>query len=785
MSFSSYASRSSILAKMAAAWPFWLAAILLAAGQALYLGLSMVSLDQFETGAVRLLKVSALERQVGRLTTVAALGLAPASYTGLGDEVRRLSDRSGAPIAAIVDPRGNVVSGLGLSGAGFSGRLALPLGPFPEGEPLDFESGSLRWLASPVYAPDGHLWGLACVSSGDTSVGDRAMGLAASAVGGFGLAVLIVSAGLTGLAMVWGVRRHAKGDFSKLGLYIVILAPFLLGQAVFTLNSFPDLTLRYLELSRSIASQVLRNLAADLDRISSSGVDLAKVASLPPHLANLHRSLPEAEALLIEAGGLSLSSPPSAARPPEPLIVSVNLSKGGQVHAWLNAKALRAARIDLALDNLFLTLVTVLLLIEMARVLAGDLALRLKEAPPGDSQGFSRSLPAGPVFRFERLRLVIFIAVMCVDFPLAFIPLKMASITKIGSAIPREVLLGLPVAMMSLMTGAGMLISGRLGTGRRVASLVTIGLFVAALGAFLSALSASPLLFVLALGLSGLGYGLMNLPFNLIAATSLGSDHHGEAFSDIAASFFAGGTCGCLIGGLLADRFGYDVVFGVGAAVFALLAAFWRVLSPIPPSLAASFPERRKGSGLIKGLLVFLSRRRPLALILLSLFPVCAAMVGLLNYFLPLRLMELGYGPSMAGRLNFLMSMIIIVLAPKLGRAMDRSGRVTPWLVGAGLAAALSSVSYLAWSSLWGPILAMAFLGLSQAVTESGHSAAFMRLPESAELGSNNALGLASAFSRASQTAGPVLLGGALGLWGLGGLAVFGGAIAFMSLAYG
>jgi MFS family permease len=776
------APKASLLKRLFLAWPFWLAALLLAAGQAVFLGLSLVSLDKFEAESARLVEDSVLETQVDRLAIVATLGVAPAAYLGLPEEARRVAARSGADLAAIVDPEGLVLASYGV---GAPDRLSAP--PATPGQTASIEGGNRKWRARPVFDPDGRLWGQIVVSVKEKNLGDKAFRLAETAVGGAGLLALLISAALTGLALAIGVRLNASGKLSRLRLYALILTPFLLGQAVFSVNSFPDLANRRLELARERAGQVIGNLAMDLDRVAAKGVDLAKIADLESHLKRLLNSAPEAAAFFVSAKGLLISSPPSATPPEASLIVSTRLSAGGLVEAWLSPSALMAAKIDLGLDCLFLTLVTALALIEMARVLTGDLAARLKMASQKTGPPLEGSFPLPskePAFRLERLRLTIFFAIMAVDLPLAFAPLKMAALTKAGSFVSREVLLGLPVALAAFLTGAGLLLSGRLATGKWVLRLATIGLVIAAFGSFLSALSKTPLAFVGAAGLTGFGYGLLNLPFNIIAASSLGPERRGEAFSDITASFFAGGTCGCLIGGLLADRFGFDFVFGLAAAIFLAMALSWRWLSPVPASLIAAFPAK-SGGGLAHGLWVFLTRKRPLGLILLSVFPICAATVALVNYYLPLRLFDLGFGPAMAGRLNFLMSILIVVLAPKFGRAMDKSGKTALFLMVAGLFAALSSLSYLAIPTLLGAILAAIFIGLAQSVTESGHSAALMGLPESEKIGANNALGLASAFNRASQATGPVLLGGALGALGLFGLAAFGGAIAVLSLGYG
>jgi MFS family permease len=765
--------------KILSSWAFWLAVALLVASQSLYLGLSLLALQKFESDSKRLQDHAVVETLSRRLSSVTGLGVPLGAYRGLNSELERAADRSSAELLVVAAPNGQVL-------AGFSSDLVLNL---PESEISSehifaFSSNDRNWEAKPVFALDGSLAALICWSAAELDLGSRAMSLARTSEGRNALLALILSTALTSLSLGLAIYFRVRGRLSKRELFALILTPFLLGQAAFSLWSLSALYDLQLAQSRHMATNLARNLALDLDRIIAHGLEPEQISNLRHHLDNLLRELPLVSSLTIQRDAFKIEHPPANAWETseatdsseiDKLMVIHNLAAGGQVMAFLSPLRLRSAKVELLLDNLTLTLVSTLVLLELIRLLPGAMA------GPAVTKTESKPL-TGLAPGSERLRPLIFVCLVAMDMPLSFIPLKMAAYDPAWGNIPLAVLLGLPISMEALLAGVGMVLGGRLADtkgGSRM--LMAAGIALAALGSVVSFFSRGPVSFVFSRGMVGLGYGTFNIAAHFLAADCSSPQRRGEIMGDMSAGFFSGGLCGCLIGGLLADRFGFDPVFFLAAIILGLSAV---ASAPLMARMASALPPASTHH-VSWGLKAFFKGRQVKALLFLSVLPSAAAMVGLLNYLLPLHLSSLGHGPAMISRLNVMLSLIIVVLAPINGKALDRHPRPGLWLCAGGLLAALAGPPFLLWPTLVGAVFGLALLGLSNSINEPVQQAYLLSLPQAAAVGDHQALSLFSGFNRLAQTCGPLIVGAAWGGWGLSGLAAISGVAALAGLAMG
>jgi predicted MFS family arabinose efflux permease len=644
--------------------------------------------------------------------------------------------------------------------------------------------------------------------------------------------------------------------------YARILAAFLLGQGLFSIWSISALFDYHLRISRSMAFQLAEGLAMDLNRIDGRGVGIGEVANLKPHLESLLKRMPQVATLTIRRGELAITGDLTGQPAPDPagradlanpadpderadpdewagdnLTVSVPFHGGGQVEATLSAAEISSARLDLVLDNVFLTMVSCLGLLELLSYLVGRLrrktaltvtgdtdlpespeASGLSEAPelakaqvptvtpgqaegqkpgegPDPDQGCPPCSTEGPAFQgLGIIRPLVFMALLSLDLALGFIPLAMGALTPAtGTILPRGIMLGLSVSVQLAAGSLAMLLGGRLVNKLGgLSPVICGGLLMSGLGALGGAFSWNPWLYLASMAFFGAGYGVIYLVSHLQANQATTPNCLGEAMGEVAAGTFSGSLVGCLVGGMLADRFGYAPVFILSASLFFALAILWPLLVPSPkpagpvsagaspagPDLAEGEAKRASGAW------AFLGRRRVVALFLFSVFPIGMSTIGVFNFFVPVHLSGLGYGPAMVGRLNILMSMMVILLGPALGRVTDRSRRPHAWLAAAGLLGALSIPSYLIWPNLAGTVLGVALVGLALALTEGGHPSYVLALRETKLVGPDQAMGFYSSFSRMGRMAGPILVGAALGGWGFSGLMVLGVGVGIVSALF-
>ncbi|MDR2368501.1 MAG: MFS transporter [Deltaproteobacteria bacterium] len=815
--------------------------------------MSLSSFKKFQDDSERRLEQDIFKRMAQRLSTVIDLGIPLGAYQGLRDEVETLAASARAVYVVVVDPNGKVLAGQRPEEAL---SLWLPLGVMESKEEFTFRDFGLLWVGWPIQGSDGKIEGFICQSLA-ADLGDHSLELAQRAVSPWTLLTLLLSILLTGGALVTGARKYARGRIGIKNFYVRIVASFLVGQALFSAWSMSSLFDYHLNLSRTMAGQLLNEFAQDLDNVTSKGLKLSQIADLKRYMESLLPNLPVIESLSVKDGDFELhtSGAPDPNKVPEDMKVSEIFSRGNSVSAILSDEAIKSVRIDLTLDNLFLTLVSCLFLFELIGLLIADLR-KMATSEIEFAKKPDVILAKEPPQGLGPLRPLTFVALLAMDLSLSFIPLAMAAMNPSGTLVPVAVLLGLPVSIQMAMTGVAMVFGGRLAHRlKKIRPLMVGGFVLAALGSLGGALAWEPWLFTVSMGIVGLGYGTFNLAAHLYATEKSPPGQSGEAMGELAAGMFSGSLCGCLIGGMLADRFGYAPVFSLAMVIFLLMAVVWPImltpsdkaqekasakkpgeLDPLDeareaeaigpadpareagttgpadpareagatgPADAATVPaEAQKPKGLLsrhgddgalkekKGkkdggsVRSFLTNRGVLNLFFLSVLPTSVALIGLFNYFLPVHLASMGYGPAMVSRLNVLMSLTIILLGPKFGRDVDKSSRQPAWLFVAGILAALAIPTYLVWPTLAGVVLGVGLLSLSTCVTESGHAAYLLNLKATKGVGADQALGLYSGFSRASRMFGPVILGATYGGWGLPGLILLGAMVAAASLAF-
>jgi MFS family permease len=805
-------------------WAFWAAIALTAASQAIYLGLSVSSLQKLDADSERRHKDLIVDRLGRRLEFVADLDVPLELYARLEHETRQAAGRSRSDFFAVFAPDGRV-----MAGHAPQARLNQPTGlaQLERGQFLPFRSSELDWRGRPVFDRQDRLAGLI----GRTAAADsKSWRLALASAGPGWTTAIALSSLLTlllvGLALNLGARRLLAGPMRQLRLYGLILGPFLVGQLLFSFFSISALFEHHLGQSRALAIQLAAELAVDIDRIMGQGARLEQLGGLADHLDSLRRERPLIEALSVRVGGLEIKSPAELPETSPELKVGLPLESGGQVQAWLSPAAVQSARLDLTLDNLSLTLVASLTLLEFFSLLTSGFKSSCQgQAPPanpsaagpastdgpgnpdgpaspdgpgspaGPASTDGPGCPAGPVSPdrvrgaaglttngVKFLRPMLFAALVGSDLSMSFVPLKMDALTSADTLLPREALLGLPIALEMGLASLSMFFGGRL--ARRFGGakqLFTWGLAVMGLGSMLSGWAAWPAVFTAGRGLAGLGYGAVFMAAHFLASDATSPERRGEAMGDLAAGLYCGSLCGCLIGGLLADLYGFDMVLWAGAAIFGLLTVASALLLPAPTAASPeSQPNARPGA-----LGVFLRSRRVWAFGLLGVLPTGAALVGFLCFFLPLRLDFLGYGPAMVSRLNVLTLLTIVFLGPLCGRLADRSPRRVRWVVAASALSGLTACSLAVWPTLLGAMAAMALLGLSTAIAAGSHPSYLLNLKESESLGSRAVLSLYSTMNRVSRTLGPLATGTAWGLWGPTGLVGMGVAAIVAGLAMG
>ncbi|KQV87765.1 hypothetical protein ASD15_27280 [Massilia sp. Root351] len=284
---------------------------------------------------------------------------------------------------------------------------------------------------------------------------------------------------------------------------------------------------------------------------------------------------------------------------------------------------------------------------------------------------------------------------------------------------------------------------------------------------------------VSARAVTGMGYAIMFMACQGYVFDHTDSSNRGKGMALFVGAIMVAEICAPAVGGILADRVGYRMVFLLGAAVALLAAAIAAAvlskgaadgqagapssLQPAAPSdgLAAGQPAALN-AGRGAPLLARLARnKRFLALSILSGVPAKFLYSGFLIFLVPVLLSGLGLSKSEIGRYTMLYGLSSLALAPLFAHLADRYNAYTPLVAAGGLLTGLGMLP-VAWGASGGLVmLGIGALGVGQSMSISAQLVLVARVTrkEAQDAGTGPIVGLFRLLERLGAAAGPVVTG--------------------------
>ena len=366
-----------------------------------------------------------------------------------------------------------------------------------------------------------------------------------------------------------------------------------------------------------------------------------------------------------------------------------------------------------------------------------------------------------------------------------------------ASMLPAGLLASLPITAFLLGVALSMPLAGRWSdrAGRR-SSYIAGALLVAAGLAATGLIPVYPAL-VGARAATGVGYALMFMSCQGYVFDNTDSSNRAKGMALFVGSIMVAEICSPAVGGILADRIGYQLVFIFGAAV-ALIAALLasavldnrraqasasdargQATNALPASdaTAASPPLPRSTT-----ILRLAHNRRFLALSILSGIPAKFLYSGFLIFLVPLLLTSLDCTKSEIGRYTMLYGLSCLILGPLFARVADRYNAYGALVAAGGLLTGAGMLPILRGASADLVMLGVAALGIGQAMSISAQLVLVARVTqvEARDLGTGPIVGMFRLLERLGAAAGPIATGAlvaqfgpqqamaALGAFGLG-----------------
>lgn len=502
-------------------------------------------------------------------------------------------------------------------------------------------------------------------------------------------------------------------------------------------DSYTDMAYKSRDFIQTI---VTRNM----EDIYAKGLSPDNITGLDEYLSSITESLPQ-------IAGISMA-------PLEP---------GSQVSAHQVRVAVSDDYVRQQIHKVLLDMLTVLVISVFFMTELALLAVFVSMAG-GPTRAVRRGLraDAGPVLTgHASIRSLIFFVNLGACMSLTFVPIVMQALYQPVLGLPRDVVLGLPLSAEMLGGILAIFIAGRAIHKRGWRLIFYLGILLLAAGNLLAGLSTDGLVFITARAIAGLGLGHILMAIRSLVVSL---PEPNAAIAEFSAGSIAGLSCGLVVGGMLADRIGYWLVFYVAAA-----------LVIIPVILVRRFltgleiRERKRAPAGIK-FVRFMTDRKAL-LFLTCLFLPYFISGAFLDYYFPLFASAHGLSQSDISRGFLLNGLFIIYLGPVLtGYASEKLGSVKAMILSMAIVIG-ALITFMVFGTVPAALAAIALLGIAESFGVSLQTTYFLNLPGIRDLTINQGIAWFSGLVNAGRMAGPMIYGLALALgtrMGIGAIAL-------------
>lgn len=387
------------------------------------------------------------------------------------------------------------------------------------------------------------------------------------------------------------------------------------------------------------------------------------------------------------------------------------------------------------------------------RAAASPLLEGLRQRYQFAEDGLSR--PAGEQ-RLIGVRILTVLFMSAEMLSRSFLPIYAGSLSDHGLNLPDGLRSSLPITAFLLAIAIAMPYAGRWSDqiGRR-RSYITGALFVAT-GLAVSGLVPEYLMLIVARAVTGLGYAMMFMSCQGLVIDHTSLRDRGKGFAMVVSAIAIAQICAPPIGGILADRIGYALVFiaGMGVALVAAAVAS-RLLDNHRPHAPEARPAARLRLSMLSG------NHRFWTLALLSGVPAQLIYTGFLSFLVPTLLSGMGSTQSEIGRDSMVYGLIVVALVPLFAWCCER---FETYALAVGLGGMLTGLGLL--SLQWNPspqavVIGIAALALGHSMSISAQLVLVTRATreEALEVGSGPVLGVFRLMERLGAAAGPVAAG--------------------------
>lgn len=383
---------------------------------------------------------------------------------------------------------------------------------------------------------------------------------------------------------------------------------------------------------------------------------------------------------------------------------------------------------------------------------------------------FHAQRPAEMVLRgLVDVRTPLFIFVFAEELSRSFMPLYVRDLYVPIPGLSLGVVIGLPITVYMVFVAVfspwGGQLTDRLGSRK----VFLLGLVPSLAGFLLSGLAANIYDFMVWRAVTAMGYAVTTMACQGYIASVTTAENRSQGMNVFVGAVLAAAICGASIGGVLADRLGYDGVFYVSCALVVVSGLF--VYHFLKDGERPKVPRPKVG---LREIGRAMGNPRFAALIVFSAIPAKIALTGFQYYLAPLYLDSIGASSSTIGRLMMAYGIAVVMVGPLAALAADRYGWRLHLVAAGGVLAGLGMLGVMVSANQSAILAATLVLGIAHGLSSSPMLASVPDLcaEECATLGQTTMMAIVRLLERVGSALGPILGGVLIPLLGYGGAVV-------------
>jgi len=521
---------------------------------------------------------------------------------------------------------------------------------------------------------------------------------------------------------------------------------FVLGSAqlVFSGINYSLFKNAYIDMAQ-ISRDFIQNIVEkNIESVYAKGLTLEDVEGFEEYLASINDSLPQIE--------------------------EIGLFQADKVNVTISNDYIEQQMFKILLDMVTVLVISILFMVEMT--LMSVVIMTRDSAKSVDNQ----KAIAGPKTSHGLVRATTFFMNISAYMSHTFITIVMNKLYRPILGLPKDVVLGLALSGEMLGGILAIIIAGWLMGRKGWKSIFSMGALLLVAGNLLSGFSHSIIPYIIARGIAGLGLGCMLMTIRTLVVSLPESN---TAIAEFSAGSVAGLNCGGVIGGMLAERIGYNTVFFLAAAIVIIPFAF---IHKFMGQYEIKGRKTSNESALAK-FANFISDKKTIVF-LVCIFAPHLINGSFLEYYFPLFASGNNLSQSDISRGFLLNGLFIIYLGPVLTRyATEKLGNLKGIII-AMFIVFYALINFTLFGTIFASFATIILLGIAESFGTSLETTYFLSLEGIKNLEINQGIAYFSLMVYLNRMLGPMVYGMALSLGTRMGVGIIGLGVLILLLLF-